>query len=200
VLLAIAGLIWLEDRGPIFYRGKRIGRDGVSFRIFKFRTMVVDAEQRGASSTAQDDTRVTRLGRVLRASKLDELPQLFNILAGTMSLVGPRPQVEWAVALYTREQRALLEVPPGMTDFASIVFADEAARLRGSQDPDRDYLEKIAPEKIRLGLEYVRTRSLLLDLRIILATLCCVVGLPWQGILNVPHRKESDDQPAHTRA
>ena len=200
VFLVIAGLLWLQDQGPIFYRGKRVGRGGVAFRIFKFRTMVVDAEQRGASSTAQGDMRVTRLGRVLRASKLDELPQLFNVLAGTMSLVGPRPQVEWAVALYTREQRALLEVPPGMTDFASIVFSDEAGLLRGSQDPDRDYLAKIAPEKIRLGLEYVRTRSFLLDLRIILATLSCVLGLPWHRMLDIPYLEKSDDQHTQTHA
>jgi lipopolysaccharide/colanic/teichoic acid biosynthesis glycosyltransferase len=192
--LVIAALIWLEERGPIFYRGKRVGRAGVLFRIFKFRTMVADAEQRGGSSTTQDDVRVTRLGRVLRASKLDELPQLFNVLTGTMSLVGPRPQVEWAVALYTSEQRALLDVPPGITDLASIVFANEAELLRGSPDPDTDYLEKIAHEKIRLGLEYVRNRSVLLDLRIILATLCRVLGLPWQGLVNIPYPEKRDDQ------
>jgi lipopolysaccharide/colanic/teichoic acid biosynthesis glycosyltransferase len=200
VFLVIAALIWLEDRGPIFYRGKRVGRTGVLFRIFKFRTMVADAEHRGGSSTTQDDVRVTRLGRVLRASKLDELPQLFNVLAGTMSLVGPRPQVEWAVALYTREQRALLDVPPGITDFASIVFVNEAELLRGSRDPDTDYLQKIAPEKIRLGLEYVRNRSVLLDLRVILATFCCVLGLPWQGLVNIPYLEKLDDQRLRTDA
>jgi lipopolysaccharide/colanic/teichoic acid biosynthesis glycosyltransferase len=155
--------------------------------------MVVNAERLGASSTAQDDPRITRMGRVLRASKLDEAPQLLNVLAGDMSLVGPRPQVEWAVALYTEEQQALLDVRPGMTDFASIVFANEAELLHGSRDPDRDYLATIAPEKIRLGLEYVRSRSLLLDFRIILATLCRVSGFPYNWILRIPDQSETHD-------
>ena len=200
VLVAIAIAIKVSDGGPIFYRGFRVGRTGQPFRIFKFRTMVAGAEQLGPSSTARDDPRVTRVGCLLRHFKLDELPQLLNVAVGEMSLVGPRPQVEWAVALYTSEQRALLDVRPGLTDFASIVFANEAELLLDSRDPDRDYLEKIAPEKIRLGLEYVHTRSTLLDLRIIVATLCLLVGLPWRRIVRIPGITEGHGRRRHTRA
>jgi lipopolysaccharide/colanic/teichoic acid biosynthesis glycosyltransferase len=133
--------------------------------------MVVNAEQLGASSTANDDPRITRVGSWLRRYKLDEVPQLINVLSGEMSLVGPRPQVQWAVDLYTSEERALLTVRPGLTDYASLVFRNEGELLRGSKDPDKDYLEKIAPEKIRLGLLYVDTRSLWLDIKITIATI-----------------------------
>jgi lipopolysaccharide/colanic/teichoic acid biosynthesis glycosyltransferase len=174
--LVIAALVKAEDGGPVLYRGERVGRDGTTFLMLKFRTMVLDAERRGASSTADDDPRITRTGRALRRFKLDELPQLWNVLAGEMSFVGPRPQVRWAVDLYTDAERALLDVRPGITDYASIRFRNEGEILRGSADPDRDYLEKIAPEKIRLGLLYVRTHSLLVDLRILLATAVAVAG------------------------
>ena len=173
---AIALAIWLHDRGPIFYRGGRIGLHGHPFQMLKFRTMCPDAHLQGGTSTPADDERVTPVGRLLRRFKLDELPQLMNVFRGDMSLVGPRPQVKWAVNLYTPGERVLLTVRPGMTDYASIRFANESEILRGSADADRDYLEKIAPEKIRLGLEYVRSQSLFLDLRIILATLWAIVG------------------------
>ena len=178
VMLVAALAIRLHDGGPAFYRGRRVGHGGRPFSMLKFRTMCVDADRRGGASTAADDDRLTTVGRFLRRFKLDELPQLINVLTGDMSLVGPRPQVEWAVARYTAEERDLLSVRPGMTDWASIRFANEAELLRGSADPDRDYFEKIAPEKIRLGLEYVRTRSLAMDLRIIVATLGAVARPP----------------------
>ncbi len=171
VLSILALLIKLSSPGPVFYRGVRVGRYGKPFRILKFRTMVVDAERIGGSSTPEDDPRITTVGRFLRNYKLDELPQLINVLKCDMSFVGPRPQVPWAVELYTEEEKALLSVRPGITDYASIRFSKEADILRGSGDPDREYLEKIAPEKIRLGLEYVRNHSLLVDIKIILATL-----------------------------
>lgn len=176
LLAGIVLAIRLEDGGPIFYRGLRVGLHGRPFRIYKFRTMVVDAEKIGGSSTPGDDPRITRVGKRLRRFKLDELPQLLNVLVGDMSFVGPRPQVAWAVDLYTEAERALLSVRPGITDYASIRFRNEADILRGSLDPDRDYLEKIAPEKIRLGLLYVRHRSLRIDLRILAATLWTLVG------------------------
>jgi lipopolysaccharide/colanic/teichoic acid biosynthesis glycosyltransferase len=172
--LVIAIAIRLHDGGPVFYRGERVGLGGRRFRIFKFRTMGPEAN--GPTSTAADDPRVTRLGRFLRSSKLDELPQLLNVLRGDMSLVGPRPQVPWAVALYTVEQQALLTVRPGLTDYASIVFSDEGERLRGAVNPDEEYLRKIAPEKIRLGLRYVQSRSFALDCRIVVATLWSLIG------------------------
>src|SRR5262249_966104 len=146
--LSIAVLIKLMSPGPVFYRGERMGLQKKRFYIYKFRTMGVDAERRGGSSTAADDPRITRIGRLLRKGKLDELPQFFNVLLGDMSVVGPRPQVAWAVELYNEEERKLLDVRPGITDYASIRFRNEGEILRGSSDPDKTYLEVIAPEKI----------------------------------------------------
>jgi lipopolysaccharide/colanic/teichoic acid biosynthesis glycosyltransferase len=170
ILLFLSIAIKRHDKGPVLYRGVRVGRGGVLFKMFKFRTMVVNAEQLGGSSTADDDRRITTIGRFMRKYKLDELPQLINILRGEMSFVGPRPQVTWAVELYNTDQMRLLSVRPGITDYASIKFRNEGELLKGSEDPDRDYLAKIAPEKLRLGLEYVDKMSLITDLRIILAT------------------------------
>lgn len=175
VILVLALVIKLGSHGPVFYRGERVGLGGSAFLIFKFRTMVIDAEKSGGSSTPKDDPRVTSVGHFLRKWKFDEVPQLINVLWGDMSLVGPRPQVRWAVDLYTPEERRLLSVRPGMTDWASIRFRNEAEILKGSDDPDRKYLEEIAPEKIRLGLSYVDNHSILEDLRIILATLRSVI-------------------------
>jgi lipopolysaccharide/colanic/teichoic acid biosynthesis glycosyltransferase len=176
VLLILAILIKLDSQGPVFYRGIRVGKGGKAFRIFKFRTMVVNAEHLGPSSSADDDPRLTRIGRFLRRYKVDELPQLLNVLIGHMSLVGPRPQVQWAVELYTEEEKRLLSVRPGITDYASIRFRDEGRILRGSTDPDADYFRRIAPEKIRLGLEYVRNYSAWIDTKIILATVWAILG------------------------
>jgi lipopolysaccharide/colanic/teichoic acid biosynthesis glycosyltransferase len=169
-IAVIIVIIIKEDKGSAFYRGLRVGRYGKQFRIFKFRTMVVDADRIGVSSTAEDDPRITKIGRLLRKYKLDELPQLINVLKGEMSLVGPRPQVQWAVELYSEEEKKLLTVRPGITDYASIRFRDEGNILKSSSNPDKDYLEKIAPEKIRLGLEYVNSNNMWIDLKIIVAT------------------------------
>jgi lipopolysaccharide/colanic/teichoic acid biosynthesis glycosyltransferase len=177
LLMAIAAWVKLSSPGPVLYAGLRIGRGGVPFRMLKFRTMVVNADALGASSTSADDARLTSAGRVLRRFKLDELPQLVNVLRGDMSFVGPRPQVEWAVRLYTPEERELLSVRPGITDFASLKFRNEGEILRGSADPDRDYLEKIAPHKIRLGLYYVQHYSLLIDAQILVATVLSIGGV-----------------------
>ncbi len=182
-----AVLIKSESRGPVFYRGTRVGRYGKPFRIYKFRSMVEDAEQLGGTSTAETDARITRCGRFLRRFKLDELPQLMNVFLGEMSLVGPRPQVSWAVDLYSEREKELLTVRPGMTDYASIRFRNEGEILRGSIDPDRDYLEKIAPEKIQLGLEYVRHHSLWVDLKIIMATLWTILGGGPEVFIRLPH-------------
>jgi lipopolysaccharide/colanic/teichoic acid biosynthesis glycosyltransferase len=176
-LIAIAIWVKLTSHGPILYKGPRIGKDGVPFRMLKFRTMVIDADKIGGSSTSADDARLTSAGRFLRRFKLDELPQLINVLRGDMSFVGPRPQVEWAVKLYSPEERRLLSVRPGITDFASIEFRNEGEILRGSADPDRDYLEKIAPHKIRLGLYYVGHYSFLVDAKILVATLLSLAGV-----------------------
>ncbi len=177
VLLAIAAAIKLRDGGCVFYRGTRVGRRGRLFRIFKFRTMVPDADRIGGSSTPENDPRITPIGKMLRGTKLDELPQLINVIAGDMSLVGPRPQVPWAVALYSDKEREILSVRPGITDEASIRFRNEGEILKGSLDPDRAYLEKIAPEKTRLQLAYARSRNLRTDLRLIFRTFGAVAGL-----------------------
>jgi lipopolysaccharide/colanic/teichoic acid biosynthesis glycosyltransferase len=139
--------------------------------------MVVNADKIGGTSTANDDARLTVAGGFLRRFKLDELPQLINVLLGEMSFVGPRPQVEWAVKLYSPEERYLLSIRPGITDFASLRFRNEGEILRGSTDPDRDYLVKIAPHKIRLGLFYVKNYSFLIDAKILAATLSSLAGV-----------------------
>lgn len=173
----ISLLVKIEDFGPVFYHGLRVGKNGTLFHIHKFRTMVIGAETLGADSTPMDDPRITRIGGILRQYKLDELPQFVNVLKGEMSLVGPRPQVQWAVDLYTDAERALLRVRPGITDYASLVFRNEATILEGSSDPDKDYLEKVAPEKIRLGLQYVSHHSLATDITILVATATTVLGV-----------------------
>ncbi|MBA3341140.1 MAG: sugar transferase [Gemmatimonadaceae bacterium] len=177
LLIAIAIWVKVSSRGPVVYAGVRVGKDGVPFRMLKLRTMVPNADRIGGSSTTADDARLTSAGRFLRRFKLDELPQLINVLRGDMSFVGPRPQVEWAVKLYTAEERRLLSVRPGITDFASLRFRNEAEILRGSTDPDRDYLEKIAPHKIHLGLYYVRHCSFVVDAKILAATLLALAGV-----------------------
>lgn len=171
VFLVIALLIKKEDGGLVFYRGVRVGRYGKTFRIFKFRTMVLDAEMMGGPSTANDDPRIMKIGKFIRKYKLDELPQLINVLKGDMSFVGPRPEVKHYVNMYTKKERAILSVRPGITDWASIWNPDEGAILAGSQDPEKTYMEKIRPEKIRLQLKYVRERSFWVDLKILFLTL-----------------------------
>ena len=174
-LLLVALLIKLEDGGPIFYRGRRVGLHGNPFNIFKFRSMVVNAEKLGASSTSDCDARITRTGRLLRKLKLDELPQLLNVLRGDMSFVGPRPEVQKFVDMYTEEEKLILTLRPGITDWASLWNADEGRVLKGSKDPDGDYLRLIRPQKIRYQLKYARERNLWVDIRIIAATAWVVV-------------------------
>jgi len=171
IFLIIAILIKREDRGPILYRGVRIGKFGKTFKIFKFRTLVANAEKIGGPSTADDDPRITKVGKLIRKYKLDELPQLINVLKGEMSFVGPRPEVSFYVKMFTEEERTILSLRPGITDWASLWNPDEGATLAGSPDPEKTYMEKIRPEKIRLQLKYVRERSFWADLKIILLTL-----------------------------
>lgn len=175
LLLVVALLIKLGDGGPVFYRGRRVGRLSRPFLIFKYRTMVVNAERLGGSSTADDDPRITRIGKLMRKYKLDELPQLINVLKGEMSLVGPRPEVQHYVDMYSDEERAILTVRPGITDWASLWDSDEGALLAGAEDPEAAYLEYIRPTKIRLQLHYVRNHSLPTDLRILWLTLATVI-------------------------
>jgi lipopolysaccharide/colanic/teichoic acid biosynthesis glycosyltransferase len=174
-LLTIAILIKKEDSGAVFYRGVRVGRFGKPFRIFKFRTMVVNAEKLGGPSTADDDPRITKIGKFIRKFKLDELPQLINVLKGEMSIVGPRPEVQVYVDMFIEEERPILSVRPGITDWASIWNPDEGAILAGCPDPEKMYMEKIRPEKIRLQLKYVREQSFWNDLKIIAQTIVAII-------------------------
>jgi len=171
ILLVVALLIKLEDRGPVFFRQVRIGRHGRSFRIWKFRTMVVDAERLGKAITVGRDPRVTRCGHWLRRWKLDELPQLINVLVGEMGLVGPRPEVSRYVELYSEEQKRVLELRPGITDLASIAYRNESELLEGQPDPEAFYIQTIMPDKIRINLEYAAKASLWKNIQVVFATL-----------------------------
>ncbi|MFA7329630.1 MAG: sugar transferase [Candidatus Delongbacteria bacterium] len=170
-LLAGAALwIRLDSPGPVLFRQERVGRRGRPFRILKFRTMRETAEP-GRQITVGQDPRITRSGRWLRASKLDELPQLFNVLKGEMSFVGPRPEVPRYVAFYTEEERRVLELRPGITDLASIKYRHEAEILAAAADPERTYVDEVMRDKLRINLEYARRAGLKADLGVILATL-----------------------------
>jgi len=171
VFLIVAILIKKEDNGPVFYPGVRVGRYESQFKMFKFRTMVVNADKIGGPSTADDDPRLLKIGKFLRKCKLDELPQLINVLKGDMSFVGPRPEVQHYVNMFTEEEKAILSVRPGITDWASLWNSDEGAILAGSKDPEKTYMEEIRPEKMRLQLKYVREQSFWVDMRIIFLTL-----------------------------
>jgi lipopolysaccharide/colanic/teichoic acid biosynthesis glycosyltransferase len=175
VFAVLAITIKLDTAGPAFYRGIRIGRFGRQFCILKFRTLVANAEEVGGACTADDDIRITRVGRFLRKYKLDELPQLLNVLVGSMSLVGPRPEVKKYVDLFNEDEKAILTVRPGITDWATLWDSDEGAVLAGSPDPEQTYLEKIRPEKIRLQLEYISKQSFWVDIRILFTTFSLVV-------------------------
>ena len=175
-MAAISLAIKVATPGPVLFLGSRVGRHQRRFQVLKFRSMVVGADRIGASSTADDDPRMTPLGKWMRRSKVDELPQLWNVLVGDMSLVGPRPQVSWAVDRYSQEEKILLTVRPGITDPASLRFANEGEILRGQADPDRAYLELIHPEKMRLSIEYVKNRSFIGDVKILVATIGVALG------------------------
>ena len=169
LLASLALWIKLDSPGPVLYRGKRVGKDGQPFHMCKFRTMELGAERRGPAVTYRDDPRITRAGRFLRRTKLDELPQLFNVVKGEMSLVGPRPEDPTYVAFYDEKQRQVLSVKPGVTGPTQLEYRDEASMLEGSSVDD-DYVSRLMPQKLKLDLEYVHTRSLMLDLRILWRT------------------------------
>jgi len=175
LFLFIGILIKLDSKGPVFYRGVRIGRFGKPFKIYKFRTLVANADKIGGPSTAGDDSRITKIGKILRKYKLDELPQLIDILRGKMSFVGPRPEVPLYVHMFSEEEKEILNLRPGITDWASLWNSDEGAILAGSPDPEKTYQEKIRPKKIELQLKYVRNHSFLLDLKILLLTMRTVL-------------------------
>lgn len=168
-------LVYRQDKHSPFYFSTRIGKGGIPFRMVKLRSMIINADSTGVVSTSDRDPRITSVGRFIRAFKLDELTQLWNVLKGDMSLVGPRPNVEAGVAVYTAEERRLLSVKPGITDFSSIVFADEGAILSNSTDPDGDYDQLIRPWKSRLGLAYIDHQSFVIDILLIGLTILAIV-------------------------
>ena len=171
VFLLVMLAIYLESGGPVFFRQERVGKDGVPFHIIKFRSMVDRASEIGPEITSAGDPRVTRVGQFLRRTKLDELPQLLNVWSGEMSIVGPRPEVPSFVALYDDRQKEVLSVRPGITDPASIAYADEEKILGAASDSHRAYVEQILPQKLELNLQYIKKMSLLSDIKIIFMTI-----------------------------
>lgn len=169
--LILAVWIKLDSPGPVFFRQERIGKDFKPFRIFKFRTMVKDAERRGGLITAADDPRITKLGRILRSTKIDELPQLINVLTGEMSLVGPRPEVRPYIELYRRDYEEILKVKPGITDLASLKYSNESEVLGNIGNSEEIYAKQVLTDKLALAKEYLKRESFFFDLTVIFKTL-----------------------------
>ncbi len=175
--LVISLLIKLSSKGKVFFMQTRVGKSGKEFSILKFRSMRPLAESSGQLTVGEDDPRITGIGNFLRKTKLDETPQLINILKGEMSIVGPRPEVPKYVALYNEEQRKVLEVRPGLTDLASLEYFDENRLLGESDNPEQTYIDTIMPHKLSLNLKYIEEKSIMLDMQIILRTMKRIVGI-----------------------
>ena len=201
VLAVVAVIIKLDSPGPIFFRQERVGWGGRTFRIFKFRSMAVGAARAGTALTVRADTRITRAGMLLRRSKLDELPQLINVLAGDMSIVGPRPEVPEFMKFYTPDQRAIiLSMRPGITDYAAILFRDESSLLDRERDPIDVYRREIMPAKFAYYERYSREIGVLNDLRIILATILLLVAGQVPHWLGIEHRPRMPSLPRRSEA
>ena len=171
----VAIIIKLTSKGPVYFRQERVGKNGKTFRIYKFRTMTVNAEAQGMQITVGADRRITKIGQILRKTKVDELPQLINVLKGEMSFVGPRPEVPRYVELYSDYQKNILKIKPGITELASIVYRDENEVLAQSEDPEKTYIEEIMPKKIELNMEYMQKMSFWYDIKLIFKTFAAVV-------------------------
>lgn len=174
IIISIA--IKLNSKGPVLFRQERVGKDFKHFKINKFRTMVTDAEKKGMQITVGKDSRITSVGNFLRKSKLDEFPQLFNVLFGEMSFVGPRPEVPKYVKLYDDYQKNVLKVKPGITDLASIEYRDESTVLGQSEDPEKAYIEEVLPTKLELNMKYIKKMSVFYDVYLIMKTLLRIVS------------------------
>jgi lipopolysaccharide/colanic/teichoic acid biosynthesis glycosyltransferase len=170
IFILLSLLIALDSQGGIFYKQVRIGKNMRPFKLFKFRTMYANSDKKGLLTVGDNDNRITRVGYYLRKYKLDELPQLINVLMGEMSFVGPRPEVEKYVKLYNNEQQKVLSVKPGITDWASIRYVNESELLARSSEPEKTYINEIMPAKLAINLEYVKQNNLLIDIKIILHT------------------------------
>ena len=175
IFIMLAIWIKIDSKGPVFYKQVRVGQNGIDFGLFKFRSMVVDADKKGLITVGGRDPRITRSGYFIRKYKLDELPQLINVLVGDMSLVGPRPEVRKYVNLYTDEQQKVLSVKPGITDYASIEYMDENEILGKSSDPEKTYIEDIMPEKIKYNMKYINNKNLFEYFKIIFLTVLKIV-------------------------
>ena len=175
IFIVLAIWIKIDSKGPVFYKQVRVGQNGINFGLFKFRSMVVDADKKGLITVGGRDPRITRSGYFIRKYKLDELPQLINVLVGDMSLVGPRPEVRKYVNLYTDEQQKVLSVKPGITDYASIEYMDENEILGKSSDPEKTYIEDIMPEKIKYNMKYINNKNLFEYFKIIFLTVLKIV-------------------------
>ena len=175
IFIMLAIWIKIDSKGPVFYKQVRVGQNGINFGLFKFRSMVVDADKKGLITVGGRDPRITRSGYFIRKYKLDELPQLINVLVGDMSLVGPRPEVRKYVNLYTDEQQKVLSVKPGITDYSSIEYMDENEILGKSSDPEKTYIEDIMPEKIKYNMKYINNKNLFEYFKIIFLTVLKIV-------------------------
>lgn len=171
LFVVVALLIKLDSKGPVFFRQERIGKYFKPFRIYKFRTMTVDTVEKGPLITVRGDNRVTKIGKFLRKYKIDELPQLLNVLKGEMSFVGPRPEIKEYVQLFKSDYKKLLKIRPGITDPASIKYSNEEGILSLSKNWEEDYIKRILPEKIKLSLHYIETHNVITDLKLILKTI-----------------------------
>ncbi len=171
VMLLLALIITIDSKGGVFYKQVRIGKNKKPFKLYKFRSMSTDADKKGLLTVGNKDSRITKIGYYLRKYKLDELPQLINVLYGNMSFVGPRPEVEKYVELYNQEQLMVFNVKPGITDWASIKYVNENEILAKSSQPEKTYIEEIMPAKLKLNLEYVKHNNVFVDIKIILLTI-----------------------------
>ncbi|WP_104733703.1 sugar transferase [Hanstruepera ponticola] len=176
LLLIIALIIKVESKGSVFYKQVRVGKDNTNFKIFKFRTMFIGSDKKGLLTVGNKDPRVTKTGYFLRKYKLDELPQLINVLLGNMSFVGPRPEVRHYVNFYSKDDLIILTVKPGITDYASIYFRNEVEILKASDNPEKLYIEQILPKKIALNKQYIENNSLFTDIKIILKTILTIIS------------------------
>ena len=175
IFIVLAIWIKIDSKGPVFYKQVRVGKNSIDFELFKFRSMVVGADKKGLITVGGRDPRITHSGYFIRKYKLDELPQLINVLVGDMSLVGPRPEVRKYVELYTDEQQKVLSVKPGITDYASIEYMDENEILGKSNDPEKTYIEEIMPEKIKYNMKYIQNKNVSEYFKIIFLTLLKIV-------------------------
>jgi lipopolysaccharide/colanic/teichoic acid biosynthesis glycosyltransferase len=175
VMLLLAFIITIDSKGGVFYKQVRIGKNKKPFKLYKFRSMSTDADKKGLLTVGNKDNRITRIGYYLRKYKLDELPQLINVLYGNMSFVGPRPEVEKYVKLYNQEQLMVFNVKPGITDWASIKYVNENEILAKSSQPEKTYIEEIMPAKLKLNLEYVKHNNVFVDIKIILLTIKAII-------------------------